>query len=152
MRRVVRILISSVVALTCAIAAPARAAEYLSIGADAAIFFDAPTLRGNRVAIAPQGMPVEIILAQGDWMRVRDSQGGLAWVEKRVLSSNRTVIANGSQPVDVFAQPAEGASVVYRIAPGVLLDVTGPPVGGWIAVRHRDGQTGFVRAGNVWGG
>jgi Bacterial SH3 domain len=133
-------------------ASTAWSADYQSIGADAAIFYDAPTPRGNRVAIAPGGMPVEVILVQGDWVRVRDSQGGLAWVERRSLSPNHTVVAIGQQPVDVLAQPAVGAPPVFRAAPGVRLDVTAPPANGWIAVRHRDGQAGFVRVGNVWGG
>jgi SH3-like domain-containing protein len=134
-----------------AAASSAHAADYQSIGADSAILYDAPTARGNRLAIAPPGMPVEVILVQGDWVRIRDAQGFLAWVERRAVSANRTAIVNGSQSVDVLAQPSERAPVVVRVAPGVLLDVTSPPANGWVAVRHRDGLAGFVRVGNVWG-
>ncbi len=131
--------------------AAAAAAEYQSVGNDPAILYDAPTLRGTRTAVAPRGMPLEIIVAQGDWVRVRDSQGGLAWVENKFLVPKRTVIATDPGPVDVRAAPDDSAPVVFRVAPGVLLELAAPPSGGWVSVRHHDGQGGFVRVGSVWG-
>ncbi len=132
-------------------AASAVAAEYQSVGNDPAVLYDAPTLRGTRTAVAPRGMPVEIIVAQGDWARVRDSQGGFAWVEKNALVAKRTVVATDPGPIDVHASPDDAAPVVFRVQHGVLLDIVAPATGGWVNVRHRDGQAGFVRVGSVWG-
>ena len=139
------------VAALSATASAVTAAEYQSVGNDPAILYDAPTLRGSRVSIAPRGMPLEIIVAQGDWLRVRDSQGGLSWVEKKALVAKRTVVAMDAGPVDVHAAPDDGAPVVFRVSRGVLLDLVAPPSAGWVNVRHRDGQGGFVRVGSVWG-
>ena len=35
----------------------------------------------------------------------------------------------------------------------VLLELTDatPVSGGWVKVKHRDGQSGFVKASEVWG-
>jgi SH3-like domain-containing protein len=135
----------------CASAAPAVAAEYQSVGNDPGILYDAPTMRGTRTAIAPRGMPVEVIVTEGDWVRVRDSQGSLAWMEKKALVAKRTVVATDPGAVDVHASPDDGSPVVFRVDHGVLLDLVAPPAGGWVNVRHRDGQSGFVRVKSVWG-
>ena len=138
-----------VVGLACA--APALAAEYKAIGNDPAILYDAPTLRGTRTFVAPRGMPVEVIVAQGDWARIRDASGGLAWVEKKMLVDRRTVVVNASAGATAHANAEEASPAVFRAQTGVLLDMVAPPSGGWVQVRHRDGQAGFVKVGEVWG-
>jgi SH3-like domain-containing protein len=147
-----RALLSSLAGLVLGVAvAQPAAAEFQSIGNDPAVLYDAPTLRGIKTAVAPRGMPVEIVVVQNDWARVRDSAGALAWIEKKALVSKRTVIATDPVIVDVHASPDDSAPVVFRVQPGVLMDLVAPPAGGWVNVRHRDGQSGFVRVGSVWG-
>ncbi len=137
--------------LAMAASATASAVEYRSVGNDPAILYDAPTLRGNRLAVAPRGMPLEIVFAQNDWIKVRDSSGALSWIEKKSLADRRTVVATDPAPVAVHASADDGAPVVFRVQPGVLMELAGAPASGWVGVRHRDGQSGFVRVGSVWG-
>lgn len=127
-------------------------APYQSIGNDPAIFYDAPTLRGSKTFVAPRGMPVEVIVAQGEWVRVRDSTGGLAWVEKKALSDRRTVVVTAKgAPAEVHAAPDGNSPSVFRAQAGVLLDLVSAPASGWVSVRHQDGQSGYVKVGDVWG-
>ena len=127
-------------------------AQYQSIGNEPAIFYDAPTLRGIKTFVAPRGMPVEVIVAQGDWVRVRDSTGGFAWVEKKALVDKRTVVAVGrTGGAEVHAAADESSPVVFRVQSGVLLDMVSAPASGWVSVRHQDGQSGYVKVGDVWG-
>lgn len=138
-------------ALAVGMAATAWAVDYKSVGGEPAILYDAPTLRGNRLAIAPRGMPLEIVFAQNDWIKVRDSAGALSWIEKKALADRRTVVVTDAAPVQVHAAADDNAPVVFRVQPGVLMELAGAPASGWVAVRHRDGQSGFVRVGSVWG-
>ena len=138
-------------ALVLCLVGGANAADFKSVGGEPAVFYDAPTLRGTRTAIGPRGMPLEVVIAQGDWTRVRDAGGAFSWVEKKALVDKRTVVVTDPAPVDVRAAADEGAAVVFRAQPGVLLDLVAPPAAGWVGVRHRDGQGGFVRAASVWG-
>jgi SH3-like domain-containing protein len=132
--------------------ATAFGADYKSVGNDPAVFYDAPTLRGTKTFVAPRGMPVEVIVAQGDWIRVRDSVGGLAWVEKKSLVDKRTVIVTSKTgAAEVHAAADDNSPVVFRAQAGVLLDLVAAPASGWVSVRHRDGQSGFVKVGDVWG-
>ena len=136
-------------AMACASAA---AADYQSVGNDPAILYDAPTLRGGRIAIAPRGMPVEVIVAQNDWIRVRDSSGGLSWIEKKALVAKRTLVVIGNNPIDVHQAAGDASPVTFRLQPGVVVEVVAPASAGWVAVRHNDGSSGFVRVSSVWGG
>jgi hypothetical protein len=141
----------ALVALAFGAMQAAHAADYKSVGNDPAILYDAPTLRGTRIAVAPRGMPVEVVVAQGDWARVRDSAGGFSWVERKALVDKRIVVVTDPVPVEVRAAPDDGAPSVFRAQAGVMLELASPPSSGWVGVRHRDGQSGFVRVGSVWG-
>lgn len=142
----------SLVAASCAaLSFAAAAADYKSIGNEPAILYDAPTLRGLRTAVAPRGMPVEVIVSQGDWTRVRDAGGGLSWIEKKALVDRREVVVTDSTAAEVHARADDGSPVVFRVQPGVLMELAAPPAAGWVNVRHRDGLSGFVKVGSVWG-
>jgi SH3-like domain-containing protein len=131
--------------------APAvQAADYKSVGAAPAIMYDAPSERGRKVFIAPRGMPVEVILSYGDWAKVRDVTGDLSWVEAKALDARRHVIVNVAG-AKVRSTADEAAPVVFSAERGVLLELAEPISSGWIKVRHRDGQGGYIRAADVWG-
>jgi SH3-like domain-containing protein len=133
-----------------AFAGGAHAAEFKSVGAAPAVMFDAPTERGRKMFIAPRGMPVEVILSYGDWVKVRDVAGDLSWVEARALDARRVLIVNVAS-AKVHAAPDAASAVVFSADRGVLLELAEPIASGWIRVRHRDGASGYVRAADVWG-
>jgi len=84
------------------------------------------------------------------WVKVRDHAGDLVWVEKKTLSDKRTVIV--TVPVaDVRQAANDQAALVFQAQQGVALDVAEPPAGGWIRVRHAEGQSGYVKINQVWG-
>jgi SH3-like domain-containing protein len=59
------------------------AADFKSVGADPAIMYNAPSERGRKVFVAPPGMPVEIVLNQDGWSKVRDASGDLSWMNTK---------------------------------------------------------------------
>ncbi|MDB5855037.1 MAG: hypothetical protein JWR22_3078 [Herminiimonas sp.] len=128
----------------------AHAVEFKSIGAAPAIMYDAPTERGRKIFVAPRGMPLEVVLVNGEWTKVRDAGGDLTWVESRALVSQRTVVGN-TPNAKIRSAPNDASAVVFSIDKGVLLDVMDPITSGWIRVKHKDGQVGYVKAGDVWG-
>jgi SH3-like domain-containing protein len=131
-------------------AGAAHALDYKSVGAAPAVLYDAPSAKGRKVFVAPRGMPVEVVLTYGDWTKVRDAAGDLSWVESKLLSPKRTLVVNsGSARIRVAAD--DNAAVVFTADKGVLLDRVETAQAGWVRVRHRDGQTGFVKASEVWG-
>ena len=127
----------------------AAAADFRSV-TEAAILYDAPAVRGKKLYVAPRGMPVEAVVANESWTRVRDRTGELAWIERKFLSEKRTVIATALSVV-VREQANESARAVITVAQDVVLDLVEPPSSGWVKVKHRDGATGFVAINQVWG-
>ena len=128
----------------------AWAMEFKAVGVAPAVLFDAPGLKSRKVFVAPPGMPVEVVLDDGVWARVRDASGELAWVESQRLTARRMLIVEVPQAT-VRAAANDGAAVVFTARQGVLLELAEPIVSGWIKVRHRDGELGFVKASEVWG-
>ena len=138
------------VTLLCAFAyAGLAAAEYRSIGENAAILYDAPSTRAAKLFVAGRDLPVEIISTDGSWFKIRDSLGSLAWVERKSLAEKRTLIVTASVAM-VRERADEQAPVVFQVQQGVLLDLV-EIAGAWAQVRHLDGATGYVRVQQVWG-
>jgi len=129
---------------------PASAADFKSVGPGPAIMYDAPAQKSRKLYVAPAGMPVEIVFANGDWTRVRDAAGDLSWMESRSLSPRRTFIVEAAQ-ITARSAANDNAPAVFTAAKGVLLELAEPISSAWIKVRHRDGETGFVKASEVWG-
>jgi SH3-like domain-containing protein len=133
-----------------AVTGAAHALEFKSVGATPAVLYDAPSPKGRKVFVAPRGMPVEVVLTYGEWTKVRDMSGDLAWIQSRALVPRRNVIVNVAS-ARVRASADEASAVTFTADKGVLLELVEPVAGGWAKVRHRDGQTGFVRVAEVWG-
>jgi SH3-like domain-containing protein len=131
-------------------AATCAAADFKTIGPNPVILYDAPSPKGPRLYVAPSGMPVEVVVSYGEWVRIRDVNGDQAWTEVRNLSNRRAVIVRNPKAV-VRATADDNGTVVMTVDKGVTLELVDPQVSGWIQVRHKDGLTGFIRAADVWG-
>ena len=132
-----------------AAAQSALALDYRSI-AESAVMYDAPSAKAQPLFVIARNTPVEIVVALDNWIKVRDVGGTLAWVERRLLAEQRTVMIKVTR-AQIRAQADDAAQLVFEADKDVLLDVveTTPP--GWAKVKHRDGQAGYVRAMQVWG-
>ena len=128
----------------------ATAFDFKTVGAHPVILYDAPSAKGGKLYIAPSGMPVEVMLSYGDWVKVRDAAGDMAWTEARNLSAKRNVIVRAAS-ARVRAAPEDNAAVLMTADKNVLLELVDPEAGPWLRVRHRDGISGYVKASDVWG-
>ena len=131
------------------VAMPALAIEYRTVDA-AAILYDAPSQKGSKLFVIRRGTPVELVVNLEGWSKVRDADGGLAWIEARHLGKRRTVIVTAARG-QIRQSADDSAAVVFEAEKGVSLDFLAAAAGGWVKVRHRDGQSGFVRANQIWG-
>jgi SH3-like domain-containing protein len=141
------ILLASVPAVLTS--AAAFAIEFRSVDA-ATVLYDAPSVKGKPLYVIKRFTPVEPVVSLEGWTKVRDAEGGLAWIEKKHLSEQRTVLVTVSR-AQVRREANEDAQLVFEADKSVALEFLEPVAGGWAKVRHRDGQSGFVRANQVWG-
>jgi len=131
-------------------AAGSQAYDFKTVGAAPAILYDAPSTKGVKKFIVPRGAPLEVVLAYGEWLKVRDVDGDLAWTEAKGLTTKRNVIVRTAN-LKIRATPDDAAAAVFSADKGVLLEVTESAGAGWIKVRHRDGLVGYVKNSEVWG-
>ena len=126
------------------------ALEFFSIADSAVIMYDAPSLKAGKVFVASRHLPVEAIVKVEGWVKVRDSGGGLAWVEEKTLSNKRYVIVTAPQ-AEAYQAADINSPLLFEAQQNVVMEWLEPAVNGWIKVRHRDGQSGYIRTQQVWG-
>ena len=144
-------LMFSALLLCTTMTTPARAIDFQSVGAEPAILYDAPSEKGRRTHIAPRGMPVEVVTTYGDWSKIRDAEGKLTWIMTKMLTPKRNVIITAAN-AKIRATADDNGAIVFTADKDVLLELTDPvSTAGWLKVRHRDGQSGYVKASDVWG-
>jgi SH3-like domain-containing protein len=137
-------------ALLMLLATASHAFDFKSVGPNPVVLYDAPSLKGTKLFVAPRGMPLEVVLTYGEWVKVRDANGDLAWTEAKGLSAKRSVVAKVAN-AKVRASADDSAAAVMSVDKGVLLELVDPQVTSWVKVRHRDGMIGFIKATDVWG-
>jgi SH3-like domain-containing protein len=124
--------------------------DFFSINENAVIMYDAPSLKAGRLYVATRNLPVEAVVKVEGWVKVRDSKGNRAWVEEKVLSEKRFVIVTAPL-AEAYQAPNTNSALVFKAQQDVIMEWLEPAANGWVKVRHRDGQTGYVRTTQVWG-
>ncbi|MCM2307585.1 MAG: SH3 domain-containing protein [Sulfuritalea sp.] len=132
-----------------AAASAAHALDYLSL-AEAAPAYDAPSAKARPLFVVLAGTPVELVVGLDGWSKVRDSRGDLIWIEKKHLTDKRNLVVRVDR-AQVRAAAEEQAALVFEAERDVVLEFVEAVPGGWVKVRHRDGQSGFLKVPQVWG-
>ncbi len=135
----------------------ACAADYRATSDPATILYDAPSLRARPLFVYGRDVPVEVLVAVEGWTKVRDVSGTIGWVAARSLSDKRMIEVR-APGANVRATPDDSAPVVFRADQDLLLELAEPATTpatasapGWLKVRHRDGQVGYLRLSHVFG-
>jgi SH3-like domain-containing protein len=139
-----------VASLLLALSLPAAALEYRSTGRPA-LLYDAPSDSARKVGVAGASVPLEVVVDTDRWIKVRDPNGRLVWIERAALSGPRHVMVR-SETSTVRREPRSDAETVFTAARGVLLEVTGEvDTYGWLPVKHAGGLAGWMPGHEAWG-
>jgi SH3-like domain-containing protein len=136
--------------LGLAVSAAAWPADFRAVGDKPAILYDAPSNKADRLYIASRQYPLEVLVKLDHWTKVRDATGEVAWVENKALGEQKMLLVTAPL-ADVRAAANPQSALVFEAYKQVLLEAVEPPADGWVKVRHRDGQQGFIRVAHVWG-
>ncbi len=124
---------------------------FVSIGEKPAILYDGLSTKANKIFILSRFRPVEVLVKLDKWTKVRDAENFIGWMENAFIGEKRYVQIS-SNSAEIRVAPNANASTVFEAQRAVILEPTGAATAdGWLPVRHRDGQTGFVRITQVWG-
>jgi SH3-like domain-containing protein len=135
----------------------AAAVEFRATADAATVLYDAPSAKAKPLFVLGRDTPLEVIVVLEGWVKVRDATGTIGWVDQKALTERRAVEVRA--PVaEILANPDPSAPVVFRAERDVLLELAEPALTaattatpGWVKVRHRDGQTGYVRIAQIFG-
>lgn len=128
----------------------AWALDFRSVAGNAAVLYDAPSAKARKLYVVNQGYPLEVMVVLEGWVKVRDANGELTWVESKALSERRTVMVK--IPVAPVRQAAsDTAPVIFEAQQHVILELEDAATIGWLRVKHRDGQAGYIKTTDVWG-
>jgi SH3-like domain-containing protein len=130
--------------------AAAGAAEFRSVADNAAVLYDAPSVKARKLHILGRNYPVEIVVVVEGWIKIRDASGELTWIEARSLSERRTVMVK-VKLADIRQAANDAAPLAFQAEQNVLLDLNELTGAGWARVTHRDGQSGFIKVNQAWG-
>lgn len=150
--------VSSVLALAMVLAGgTAEAADYRTTVDAPTLLYDAPSTKARPLFVYGRDVPLEVLVVVEGWTKIRDVGGAFGWIPNKSLVDKRMLLVR--VPVaDVRANPDDSAPLAFRAEQNVLLDLaesassagsTATP--GWVKVRHRDGQVGYVRVNQVFG-
>lgn len=135
----------------------AIAADYRATIEVPTLLYDAPSAKARRLFVYGRDVPLEVLVNVEGWTKVRDVSGAIGWIAAKGLADKRMLQVR--VPVaEVRASADEAAPIVFRAEQNVLVELaesatspanTASP--GWVKVRHRDGQVGFVRVPQIYG-
>lgn len=93
------------------------------------------------------GLPMEVIAETPDWRRVRDPEGEVTWMHRRVLSGRRSVFTVQDTPLHARADSEAPTEAVAE--PGVVFSLERCRAG-WCRVEGQ-GYRGWVQTHTLWG-
>lgn len=147
----------AVLALAAGPSRIAAAAEFRATADPASVLYDAPSAKSKPLFVLGRDTPLEVIVPLEGWVKVRDAAGTIGWIDRKALTDRRSVVVR-TPVADVLAGPDPASALVFRAEQGVLLELAEPAATaattaapGWVRVKHRDGQAGFVRIAQIFG-
>ena len=104
-----------------------------------------------------RGLPLEILQEFDNWRKVRDSEGDEGWINKSLLSGERTVLVspwektNSDILINLWIQPDTSTQLIAKLEPGVLAQVETCDKD-WCKIIIDDKNiTGFAKQSVLWG-
>jgi SH3-like domain-containing protein len=137
-------------ATLCLICGTAIAGEMRSVVSEAAVLYDAPSIKAKKLYIVKKFTPLEVLVSLDGMSKVREAEGSIAWIDKKQLGETRTVAVIANQ-AEIRQTPEANAPVLTTAEKWVALELQELPINGWARVKHRDGASGFVRSTQLWG-
>jgi SH3-like domain-containing protein len=129
----------------------AAALEFKSVANHKTVLYDAPSASAKKILILGQHYPLEMIVNLGDWIKVRDAQGGISWIEAKNLANKRTVMVVAAS-AEIRAEANAASALLATLDKDVVLEIADDKLtSGWLKVKHRDGVTGFILVSAIWG-
>lgn len=95
-----------------------------------------------------RGLPMEVLREYGIWRQVRDPDGTIGWMNKSLLTGERSGYVFG-QIRTLYTSPDLQSRVAWRIEPGTVVTIT-LCENVWCRVSN-GGRSGYILRNQLWG-
>ncbi len=130
------------------LAAPALAADYVSVQREKVNIRSGPGTDHEILWEVFRGFPLQVTERRGEWARIVDFEGDRGWIYSPLVGSAKTVIVKVNT-----ANMRVGPGTNYEVMATVRYGVVFEPVERrreWIKVQHADGTTGWIHDTLLW--
>ena len=96
--------------------------------------------------------PLQILKKKGDWYRVKDFEGDIGWVYRKLTSKTPAVVVKTRKKVRANVRYGAGKKYkrIFQAARGSAFKLV-KKSGNWIKIKHADGDTGWIYKKLLWG-
>jgi SH3-like domain-containing protein len=95
-----------------------------------------------------RGLPLEVLKEYHQWRLVRDPDGETGWMDKGLLSKDRSGYVIGGEQI-LYVAPDLKARISWRIAPGAVVAIT--YCDELFCRVSKDGKSGYILRQGLWG-
>jgi SH3-like domain-containing protein len=92
--------------------------------------------------------PILVIEKKGNWYKIKDFEGDMAWIHKSLLGNINGVITTKAK-CNVRSEPETKGKILFTVERGVPFKVL-KRSGNWIRIEHADGEIGWIYKSLVW--
>ena len=96
-----------------------------------------------------EGFPLKVLKKKKSWLKVRDFEGDVGWVYRR-LTSKRPHLIVKKKLVNIRKKPTSRSRIIGKAKYGVVF-ATLKQYKGWAKVKHESGLIGWIRRDLLWG-
>ena len=127
----------------------ALAQGFVSIKGDVVNVRERPTTRSTVLWELTDGYPLRVTRKTRNWVKVRDFEGDLGWVSRKLVDRDPHHIVK-AKIANLRSKPSVRSRILGKLERYELLKTLGRK-GSWIQVQRNDGQRGWVSRKLVWG-
>jgi SH3-like domain-containing protein len=95
-----------------------------------------------------RGLPMEVLREYGIWRQVRDPEGTIGWMNKSLLTGERTAMVMGEVRT-LYTSPDLQSRIAWRIENGTVVNIT-LCENVWCRVSNA-GRSGYILRSQLWG-
>jgi len=93
--------------------------------------------------------PLQVVQEFDTWRKIKDADGEEGWVHQSLLSGNRHVLIQSTEPLTIYKKPDDGARAVAQIEGGVVAKLN-ECEDNWCEVSV-SGYEGWLLKTHLWG-
>jgi SH3-like domain-containing protein len=96
-----------------------------------------------------KGYPLKVLQTKGDWLQISDFENDKGWIYNNLVTPGSTVIANGTETINMRTKASTDAAIVATVDRGVVLTKLSTQ-GKWTKVKHSQGTIGWIYSSLLW--